>query len=56
MIPLGKLGMADDVANTILFLASPLAGQITASTFGRWRHEQYLMPATGGGTGQKASS
>jgi 3-oxoacyl-[acyl-carrier protein] reductase len=31
-IPLGRLGAADDIAQTVLFLASPGAGYITGET------------------------
>tara|TARA_R110002110_G_scaffold3067_12_gene15666 strand:- start:2573 stop:3376 length:804 start_codon:yes stop_codon:yes gene_type:complete len=56
MIPLGKLGMAEDVANAILFLISPLASHITGiDVLVDGGMSNNLMPATGGGTGQKPS-
>jgi NAD(P)-dependent dehydrogenase (short-subunit alcohol dehydrogenase family) len=57
MIPLRKLGMAEDVANTILFLISPQAGHISGiDILVDGGMSNNLMPATGGGTGQKASN
>ena len=56
MIPLGKLGMAEDVANAILFLIGRGAGHITGIDIvvdGGMSNN--LMPATGAGTGQAAS-
>jgi NAD(P)-dependent dehydrogenase (short-subunit alcohol dehydrogenase family) len=56
MIPLRKLGMAEDVANTILFLIGPGAGHITGiDILVDGGMSNNLMPATGGGTGQQAS-
>ena len=56
-IPLGKLGMAEDVANAILFLIGPQAAHITGiDILVDGGMSQNLMPATGGGTGQKASA
>ena len=56
MIPLGKLGMAEDVANAIVFLLGPKAGHISGiDVLVDGGMSNNLMPATGGGTGQKAS-
>jgi len=56
MIPLGKLGVAEDVANSIIFLLGPQAGHISGvDILVDGGMSSNLMPATGGGTGQKAS-
>ncbi|MEJ6011083.1 SDR family oxidoreductase [Novosphingobium aquae] len=56
MIPLRKLGTAEDVANAILFLIGPQASHITGiDMLVDGGMSNNLMPATGGGTGQKAS-
>jgi NAD(P)-dependent dehydrogenase (short-subunit alcohol dehydrogenase family) len=54
-IALRKLGLAEDVANAILFLISPLAGHIGGiDVLVDGGMSNMLMPASGGGTGQKA--
>ena len=56
MIPLRKLGMAEDVASAILFLLGPQASHITGiDILVDGGMSNNLMPATGGGTGQPAS-
>lgn len=55
-IPLHKLGMAQDVANAILFLISPAAGHISGiDVLVDGGMSNMLMAASGAGTGQKAS-
>lgn len=57
MIPLRKLGMAEDVANAILFLIGSQASHITGiDILVDGGMSNNLMPATGSGTGQKASN
>src|SRR3546814_19138425 len=52
-IALRKLGMAEDVARAILFLASPAAGHISGiDVLVDGGMSNMLMPASGGGTGQ----
>lgn len=52
-IPLGKLGVAEDVASAILFLCSPQAGHINGiDVLVDGGMSNMLMPATGSGTGQ----
>ncbi|PZU08878.1 MAG: NAD(P)-dependent oxidoreductase [Sphingobium sp.] len=53
-IPLRKLGMAEDVAQAILFLIGPQAGHISGvDLLVDGGMSNMLMPASGGGTGQK---
>lgn len=53
-IPLRKLGVAEDVANAILFLIGPHAGHISGiDILVDGGMSNMLMPASGGGTGQK---
>lgn len=54
-IALRKLGTAEDVANAILFLIGPAASHITGiDVLVDGGMSNMLMPASGGGTGQKA--
>jgi NAD(P)-dependent dehydrogenase (short-subunit alcohol dehydrogenase family) len=54
VIPLGRLGRAEDVANAILFLIGPQAAHITGiDVLVDGGMSNMLMPATGGGTGQR---
>jgi glucose 1-dehydrogenase len=56
-IPLRKLGMAEDVANAILFLISPAAAHISGvDILVDGGMSNMLMPASGAGTGQKPST
>ena len=53
-IPLRKLGVAEDVANAILFLIGPHAGHISGiDILVDGGMSNMLMPASGSGTGQK---
>ncbi|GLK45472.1 MULTISPECIES: SDR family NAD(P)-dependent oxidoreductase [Novosphingobium] len=53
-IALRKLGMAEDVANAILFLIGPHAGHISGiDVLVDGGMSNMLMPASGGGTGQQ---
>lgn len=52
-IPLRKLGVAEDVANVILFLVGPDAGHVSGiDVLVDGGMSNMLMPASGGGTGQ----
>jgi len=54
MIPLGKLGTAEEVAQVILFLCSPAASHINGTDIlVDGGMSNMLMPATGGGAGQQ---
>ncbi|WP_336971282.1 SDR family oxidoreductase [Sphingobium aromaticiconvertens] len=56
-IPLRKLGMAEDVANAILFLIGPHSGHISGiDVLVDGGMSNMLMPASGGGTGQQRQS
>lgn len=56
-IALRKLGMAEDVANAILFLIGPQAGHISGiDVLVDGGMSNMLMPASGGGTGQPRQS
>ena len=53
-IPLRKIGLPEEVANTILFLAGPLSSQITGVNVNVDGGQTLsLMPATGGGSGHR---
>jgi NAD(P)-dependent dehydrogenase (short-subunit alcohol dehydrogenase family) len=55
-IALRKLGVAEDVANAILFLIGPASSHITGiDVLVDGGMSNMLMPASGAGTGQKAS-
>ena len=56
-IPLRKLGVAEDVAQAILFLIGPHAGHISGvDLLVDGGMSNMLMPASGGGTGQNRQS